>query len=306
MAVELLRKKKEEETLYAVVKDEGSSPTQQSPAIGVNNWSEEKAKGSSTTQQSPATGIIPTDDRPASHSQPCRVVAVCLGVLCVFLVSGIVGVCVFSTGLSEHNEYLLNFNSGLSAAVHILQSNITNISAANRELSQERDRLEWNLNIIYQLKDIPVNKYCSKTNSVTICNPCEIGWKFFQSSCYQILYPNAPWKTWDQSNELCKNNNSSLVVINSEDEQGFISKQLTNYYDQSHGYWIGLTYQPNNQSWMWVDGSPNNGSWSKAIQGNNKCVLNIPPNNSLPGWNAADCSMQNRWVCETTALKWSN
>uniref|UniRef100_A0A3P8ZXM0 C-type lectin domain-containing protein n=2 Tax=Esox lucius TaxID=8010 RepID=A0A3P8ZXM0_ESOLU len=214
-----------------------------------------KDKGNSPTQQSPATGM---DNSPAPHSQPCHGVAVCLGVLFVLLVSAIVGLSVFSTELSEQNQYL---------------------STAKEELTQERDRLKTNLQVIYQLHDFPVNQYCSKTNgNVTKCNPCKVGWMLFQSSCYLILFSDAPWKNWTESREDCKKRESDLVVISSQPEQEFISNQTQSYYDVFHGYWIGLSYQANNQSWMWVDGSVqglDKGFWIHSAQIQNTCVLTI-------------------------------
>ncbi|XP_028971645.2 C-type lectin domain family 12 member B-like [Esox lucius] len=265
-----------------------------------------KAKGYSPTQQSPATGM---DNSPAPHSQPCHGVAVCLGVLCVLLVSAIIGLSVFSTELSEQNQYL-------STANHILQSYNSNISTANQdlmsdkeELTQERDRLKTNLQVIYQLHDFPVNQYCSKTNgNVTKCNPCKVGWMLFQSSCYLILFSDAPWKNWTESREDCKKRESDLVVISSQPEQEFISNQTQSYYDVFHGYWIGLSYQANNQSWMWVDGSVqslNKGFWNTTAKNLNSCVFIIPINKMLANWNTPGCFMQNRWICESTALNWS-
>ncbi|XP_028971238.2 CD209 antigen-like protein C [Esox lucius] len=287
--VSLQNEKKEEETVYAAIKAEGSSSTHQSPAIGVDN-------------------------SPVPHSQPCRGVAVCLGVLCVLLVSAIVGLSVFSTELSEQKQYLMNLNSNLSTAIQILQSNNSNISTANQdlmsdkeELTQERDRLKTNLQVIYLLHDFPVNQYCSKTNgSVTKCNPCKVGWMLFQSSCYLILFPDALWKTWTESREDCKKRESDLVVISSQPEQEFISNQTKYYFDPYHGYWIGLSYQANNQSWMWVDGSAQSlGFWNTTAKNQNTCVLTIPTNKTLANWNAPGCSMNNRWICESTALNWS-
>uniref|UniRef100_A0A3P8Y637 C-type lectin domain-containing protein n=1 Tax=Esox lucius TaxID=8010 RepID=A0A3P8Y637_ESOLU len=221
-----------------------------------------------------------------------------------------------STELSEQKQYLMNLNSNLSTAIQILQSYNSNISTANQdlmsdkeELTQERDRLKTNLQVIYQLHDFPVNQYCSKTNgSVTKCNPCKFGWMLFQSSCYLIFFPDAPWKTWTESREDCKKRESDLVVISSQPEQEFISNQTQSYYDVFHGYWIGLSYQANNQSWMWVDGSVQGlkkGFWINSTQIQNTCVLTIQTNNPLAAWNTPDCTMNSLWICESIALNWS-
>ncbi|XP_029573814.1 C-type lectin domain family 12 member B-like isoform X2 [Salmo trutta] len=254
-------KKKEDETVYAEV----------------------KVKGNAVTQRNPATAV---DERPALHSQPFRVVAVCLGVLCVLLVSAIIGLYVyFSTALSEHNTKLVreleqltdacafllaanqdltNLNSNLSTANHIMQSDYSNVSTANlrlaaekEALSRERDRLNWSLRFIYQFEDFPVSQYCSPKDGVgeRKCNPCRSGWTLFKSSCYQILYPSNPWKTWEQSRENCKQNNADLVVIGNQKEQEFIHNHTQYYFDMHHGYWIGLSGIANISQWLWVNGS---------------------------------------------------
>ncbi|XP_045082570.1 C-type lectin domain family 12 member B-like [Coregonus clupeaformis] len=307
--VSSLKKKKEEETVYAEVKAKGSAVTQQSPAMTV-------------------------DEMPALHSQPFRGVAVCLGVVCVLLLSAIIGLCVyFSTAFSEHNtklvreleqltdartfllaanQVLTNLNSNLSIANHILQSDYSNVSTANQrlvaekeEVSRERDRLNWTLRVIYQFEDFPVNQYCSPKDGAgeRKCNPCRRGWMLFQSSCYQILYPPAPWNTWEQSRMDCKQNNADLVVIGSQKEQEFIHNHTQYYYDKDHGYWIGLNDIAKVGQWLWVSGSHQNltdGFWKRQTGGD--CVLTVPNNAPLDNWNAESCSMQNRWICESRAL----
>ncbi|CAB1334370.1 unnamed protein product [Coregonus sp. 'balchen'] len=131
------------------------------------------------------------------------------------------------------------------------------------------------------------------------CNPCRHGWMLFQSSCYQILYPPAPWNTWEQSRMDCKQNNADLVVIGSQKEQEFIHNHTQYYYDKDHGYWIGLNDIAKVGQWLWVSGSHQNltdGFWKRQTGGD--CVLTVPNNAPLDNWNAESCSMQNRWICE--------
>nr|XP_046172292.1 C-type lectin domain family 9 member A-like [Oncorhynchus gorbuscha] len=296
------KEKKEEETAYAEV----------------------KAKGSAVTQQNPATAV---DEKSALHSQPFRGPAVCLGLLCALLVSAIIGLCVyFSTALSEHNtklvgelaanQDLMNLNSNLSRANHILQSDYTNVSTTNRRLaaekehvSRERDRLNWNLQFIFQFDDFPVKKYCSQNvgSGERVCNSCQDSWILFQSSCYLIVQYDPPWKTWTESQQYCKQENADLPVIGSRAEQEFIHNHTKEYYDKYHGYWIGLTDKAEEGKWLWVNGGHQNltdGFWNSQTGGD--CVLTIPSNAPLANWNAVRCDMQNSWICESRALIWSD
>uniref|UniRef100_A0A3P9IF31 C-type lectin domain-containing protein n=1 Tax=Oryzias latipes TaxID=8090 RepID=A0A3P9IF31_ORYLA len=83
---------------------------------------------------------------------------------------------------------------------------------------------------------------------------CPKDWIQFQESCYFFYNLNSPWKTWDQSQQLCQSNKSDLVVISSLEEQRFVKNTIKYYLDVYHGYWIGL--QKVNNNWIWVDGSP--------------------------------------------------
>uniref|UniRef100_A0A8C7Y025 C-type lectin domain-containing protein n=1 Tax=Oryzias sinensis TaxID=183150 RepID=A0A8C7Y025_9TELE len=53
----------------------------------------------------------------------------------------------------------------------------------------------------------------------TVCQTCPKEWIQFQESCYFFYNLNSPWKTWDQSQQLCQNMKSDLVVISSLEEQ---------------------------------------------------------------------------------------
>ncbi|KAK6326296.1 hypothetical protein J4Q44_G00019410 [Coregonus suidteri] len=246
-----------------------------------------------------------------------------LGVVCVLLLEQTcLSVSTVMTAFSEHNtklvrelaanQDLMNLNSNLSTANHILQSEYSNVSTANQRLaaekekmSRERDRLNWNLRVIYQLDDFPVKKYCSQKDGTgeRECNSCQHGWMLFKSSCYLILHPAAPWKTWTQSQQYCKQENADLAVIGSQEEQELISNHTQHYFDGYHGYWIGLTKVG---QWLWVNGSNQNqtdGFWNSQTGGN--CVLTVPNNPPLANWNAAWCFMENRWICESRALIWS-
>uniref|UniRef100_A0A8C8CX03 C-type lectin domain-containing protein n=1 Tax=Oncorhynchus tshawytscha TaxID=74940 RepID=A0A8C8CX03_ONCTS len=226
---------------------------------------------------------------------PFRGAAVCLGLLCALLVSAIRFLCHNTKLVGElaANQDLMNLNSNLSTANHILQSDYTNVSTPNRRLaaekehvSRERDRLNWNLQFIFQFDDFPVKKYCSQNR---VCNSCQDGWILFQSSCYLIVQYDPPWKTWTESQQYCKQENADLPAIGSRAEQEFIHSHTKEYYDKYHGYWIGLTDKAEDGKWLWVNGSHQN---LTDGQTGGDCVLTIPNNAPLANWNAVRCDMQ--------------
>ncbi|XP_045073194.1 C-type lectin domain family 4 member F-like [Coregonus clupeaformis] len=264
-------------------------------------------------------GLFLVKDGPPPHSQPFRGVAVCLGVLCVLLVLTSIPFCVyFSTSLSEHNtnlvkeleqltddhisllaanQDLMNLYCKLSEANHILQSDYINVSTENQQLkaermnlSRDRDGLNWTLGVIFQLKKFPVDNYCP-----------------YKDANIKVPFGHL-WRTWQGSRQHCKNNNADLVDIDSQEEQEFILNNTQAYYDEDHGYWIGLTDIAEDGQWLWVDGRHQNltdGFWKRQPVWGRDCALTNPNNAPLANWNAASCGQRNRWICESRALIWS-
>ncbi len=56
---------------------------------------------------------------------------------------------------------------------------------------------------------------------LTVCQPCLDDWVQFQSSCYMFAESNYyyNWKSWEGSQEECRDVNADLVVIESQEEQ---------------------------------------------------------------------------------------
>ncbi|KAM9432977.1 uncharacterized protein ACWYII_016831 isoform 3-T3 [Salvelinus alpinus] len=74
----------------------------------------------------------------------------------------------------------------------------------------------------------------------------ELKWRKFNSSLYYI---SNEYKTWEDSRQDCLKRGADLAVINSEEEQVFISQLNTKP-------WIGLTDKDSEGTWKWVDGTP--------------------------------------------------
>ncbi|MCI4395040.1 hypothetical protein PGIGA_G00175900 [Pangasianodon gigas] len=73
----------------------------------------------------------------------------------------------------------------------------------------------------------------------------QLGWSFFNSSLYYISNES---KNWTESRVDCRERGSQLVIINTMEEQEFIS---TNF--NSTEAWIGLSYSDAESMWKWVD-----------------------------------------------------
>lgn len=139
------------------------------------------------------------------------------------------------------------------------------------------------------------------------CQPCQKGWIHFQEKCYLFYEEEPPWKTWTESPKYCQKATADLVVIDSLDEQKFISNHSTYYYDSEHGYWFGLQLE-DGKNWLWVDGRNDTLLyWLKTeLSTPGQCALMIPKKDPTASWDPAECKMFNKFICESEALIRSN
>ncbi|XP_023815508.1 C-type lectin domain family 17, member A-like isoform X2 [Oryzias latipes] len=83
-------------------------------------------------------------------------------------------------------------------------------------------------------------------------NRCPEGWRRFGSSCY---YKSTEKRIWYNSRSFCQKNGSDLVVVNSKEEQEFVST-LNQKVESWIGLYAGWSVQKRKYEWKWVDGSP--------------------------------------------------
>ncbi|EDM00377.1 mannose receptor, C type 2 (predicted) [Rattus norvegicus] len=100
---------------------------------------------------------------------------------------------------------------------------------------------------------------------------CPKGWLYFNYKCFLVTIPKDPreLKTWTGAQEFCAAKGGTLVSIESELEQAFIT---VNLFGQTTNVWIGL--QSDNHE-NWVNGKPVvYSNWSPSD------VINIPNYNT--------------------------
>ncbi|XP_058504278.1 low affinity immunoglobulin epsilon Fc receptor-like [Solea solea] len=221
-----------------------------------------------------------------------------MGIIVVVLASVIIILSIrMTTVLSEE----MRENISLTKQNLQLRKENEDLQRWTEELIRERVGLNWTIRVILEYDSFPVHSHCPNT----VCRPCMDGWIQFQSKCYLFCKSSnsSKWRTWQESRDFCRQKQAELVVIESPEEQEFISNHIEYYFDEYHGFWIGLSNTNQMNTWMWVDGSDVTLSYWTAHRGySTSCVLSIPKADPLANWNKVSCSMVNLFICETTAL----
>ncbi|XP_041961972.1 C-type lectin domain family 4 member A isoform X2 [Alosa sapidissima] len=252
----------------------------------------------------PAPVAVSTADDPSlpgPHRYRCAVVV--LGLLTAVLLSALVASLVYYQGyVSEYNTLLTHYENTSAANQH-LHLEMSQLQQEKKSLMMEWNHLNQTLEVIFHFSDFPVDDYCPiKDNSTErkCSEHCKKGWVYYQSSCYFFHY-SSYWKNWAESKTDCTNRVSFLVTIDTSEEQAFINNHTTYYYDEWHGYWIGLSKIQG--QWQWVNGSDLTGGYWIS-NGSEHCALAIPSTDPLKSWRDANCIMKNRWICEMEAATW--
>ncbi|KAK9540256.1 hypothetical protein VZT92_002720 [Zoarces viviparus] len=125
---------------------------------------------------------------------------------------------------------------------------------------------------------------------------CPQGWLMFGSSCYYISSQRG---SWDSSRQDCVQRDADLVIINSRQEQAF----LTGF---TMAAWVGMTDREEEGTWTWVDGTPvkrdgldwAHGQPDDAFGGEDCGDLRTMID--FIGLNDSKCSARLQWICEQT------
>uniref|UniRef100_A0A8C9XV94 C-type lectin domain-containing protein n=1 Tax=Sander lucioperca TaxID=283035 RepID=A0A8C9XV94_SANLU len=121
---------------------------------------------------------------------------------------------------------------------------------------------------------------------------------FVSSSCYLL---SAESGSWEKGRQYCRDRGADLMVIDSSEEQTFLSK----FIKQNARYWIGLTDRDEEGTWKWVDGTPLTlKNWRRGQPDNGggdpqwgeEDCAHIGPYTAE--WNDRSCISVMYWICE--------
>ncbi|KAM6995275.1 secretory phospholipase A2 receptor-like [Tautogolabrus adspersus] len=274
----------EEEITYSTVAFKHSGSAQREKKEESTIYSEVKPKGPAA-----APPNVETAGRSKLH-----VLVVCLGILSVLLVTSISGIVYITVVMNKQKASL----SDLKAEIQQLKTERRVFENETQRMSRVTDNLNWTLEAILKFDTFPVNDFCPDKK----CQPCQQGWIPFQGKCYLFYNETRYWKTWKGSRTYCQKKASDLVVINSLQEQEFISRHIRFYHDKYHGFWIGL-HKFDHQNWKWVDGRTDTLGYWTALGTPGLCGLMIPQRNHTANWDPADCeNFLNKFICEREVL----
>ncbi|KAK2840196.1 hypothetical protein Q5P01_013936 [Channa striata] len=182
----------------------------------------------------------------------------------------------------------------LAAEFSAVKANLTErLKARDRQISSmsaERERL--NASLIAKTEELNRIQSLSKQKKT-----CPTGWRKFSCSCYFLSSVSG---SWERGRDDCRAKGADLVVIDSDEEQTFVSG-LT-----QQSAWIGLNDREREGTWKWIDDSPLIKTYWRENQpdngggdpqwGEEDCVHFESGENSL--WNDRSCSASLHWICE--------
>uniref|UniRef100_A0A8C7MJW5 C-type lectin domain-containing protein n=1 Tax=Oncorhynchus kisutch TaxID=8019 RepID=A0A8C7MJW5_ONCKI len=207
------------------------------------------------------------------HSVSCQwwkrysgAAAVCLGLLCVLLLAGIIGLFLY-----QRNQL-----------------------TSSNTLTEERDQLQTSYNTLTKERD-QLQKEIERLKQSLVEKVCPQGWKKIGRSCYYVSTEKKPWK---ESRQDCRDRGAHLVVIKSQEQQTLVNLLcgVKNYV------WIGLTDSVSEGTWKWVDDTPlttkywNSGEPNGDVAEN--CGYFYSRSSDTGAWWDYDCSYEYRWICE--------
>ncbi|KAM6919970.1 CD209 antigen-like protein A [Lycodopsis pacificus] len=158
-----------------------------------------------------------------------------LGLLNIFLLARLISFFVY-----YHNSV-----GGSAADLSTIKANLTERLRASEDklssVSEERDLLNASLTHLTQEMDRR-QRWCNQKKT------CPEGWRRFNSSCYLLSTRTG---SWEESRKDCRDKGADLVIIDSLQEQKFLSSIIDTRRSR-----IGLSDRDDEGTWKWVDGTP--------------------------------------------------
>ncbi|XP_067088357.1 macrophage mannose receptor 1-like [Osmerus mordax] len=213
---------------------------------------------------------------PKSETGSYRWVIVSFGLLCVLQATLNISLrLAFSDSGNQRDQ--------LNTSYTILARERDQLNTSYTILTREREQLQTSNTNLTRERDYFKRRLCEVTS-------CPDGWLKFSCSCYNV---STEWKNWTDSRQDCRGRGADLVIINSPEEQRFITGLV-----ESSWMWIGLTDLQTEGTWIWVDGTPLTTTYwhdgePNSSGGNEDCAVVL-----VSGWNDSICPFDFHFICE--------
>ncbi|MED6289963.1 hypothetical protein CHARACLAT_008248 [Characodon lateralis] len=128
------------------------------------------------------------------------------------------------------------------------------------------------------------------------CRLCPDGWLWWRSHCYFFSVGHQEDCRWKESVEFCRQQNSSLVVIEDSAEMDFLQGVMRNA-TKSPFLWVGLTDVQQEGRWLWLSGSEVQNHLPVVMQwdSDDRDCADLRGGGTLF---AADCEEHGPWICK--------
>ncbi|XP_021468806.2 C-type lectin domain family 4 member M-like [Oncorhynchus mykiss] len=212
----------------------------------------------------------------------------------------------------KRNQLQVSYNklraksSQLQTSYNIMTKERDQLQTSYNTVNKERDQLQTSYNTMNKERDQLQTSYNNLAEEIDqlkterdllqkrfsgLKRAGPKGWTLFQSTWYYI---SSEVKSWDESRQDCNERGADLVIINSKEEQTF----LTNLNKR---IWIGLTDKDKEGTWKWVDGTPLTTSYWMGKNPDNKmeedCAeISIGPVEG--NWDDFSCATHLNRICE--------
>ncbi|XP_064782787.1 CD209 antigen-like protein E [Oncorhynchus masou masou] len=259
--------------------------------------------GETSTKREETADTAPNNGPGDQHSvhvqwwkRPSGVAAVCLGLLCVLLLAGIIGLSVYYRNVSKNSSAA---RDQLQTSYNTMTKERDQLQTSYNNMTKERDQLQTSYNNLTKERDQLQTERDVLSGRLSNCKQtCPEGWQKFESSWYFL---STETKTWEESRKDCLERGADLVIIDSRNEQKFL-------FNLKKRVWIGLTDSVKEGTWKWVDGNPlttrywydpqpDNGG-GKPENGEEDCVEIHIDQSPLKAWNDLSCVENLHWICE--------
>ncbi|XP_036448857.1 C-type lectin domain family 4 member E-like [Colossoma macropomum] len=270
--------------------------------------------------------------RDGPRSRPYQLATISLGILSAVLLAIMIGLSVRINRVSDdHNSLSLN-TSRINSELAQLKSDHKSLIESKKALQDKHDEdtkqiksLQTNLATETRLKnelqsqnrDLREEKRKLKsqlTNLEENCGQCLPHWLLMNNTCYFFAVSEAiPRKGWAAGRQECTKKGADLLVINSKEEQEFISDTLRAMkynlqFNYRNGFWMGLKDDHTEGVWKWLHGTNmTEGNWMDGEPndeyGIEDCAAVYPTNNPMKSWNDVPCAHPLKWICEKEITK---